>query len=144
MLLIFLEISRKVSTCWKCRGQSFDGATNRSGRLNGLQKQILDIQPKALYIHCLAHSLSLSFQDSLNQINECRDSINFVKDLVNFIRDSPKRLSWFSTFQADDSTSLRPLCPTRWTMRASSVSSLLDNYTTLISFFEEIPRLARI
>ena len=122
-----------------CRGQCFDGAANMAGNVAGLQKKIIEIQPKALFVHCMNHSLSLAFQDAMSYIPQCRDAMNLVREIVNFIRDSPKRLAWFSSFQEGDTvTTLRPLCPTRWTMRISSVKSVLDNYAELLLFFQDI------
>jgi hypothetical protein len=63
--------------------------------------------------------------------------------LVNFVRESPKRLAWFGTFQGDDTGALRPLCPTRWTMRISSVKSVLDNYSELLFFLQDISETER-
>ena len=41
------------------RGQSYDNAANMSGRYNGLQAHICQINPLAHYIPCAAHSLNL-------------------------------------------------------------------------------------
>ena len=121
-----------------CRGQCFDGASNMAGNISGLQKKISDVKPKALYVHCISHSLSLTFQDSISVIPQCRDAMNQIKDLINFVRESPKRLAWFTSCQDDSSKSLRPLCPTRWTMRISSIQSAMDNYNDLIHFLEDM------
>lgn len=142
------EITQDVVTRFElelsnCRGQCFDGAANMAGNIAGLQKKIIDIQPKALFVHCMNHSLSLSFQDAMSCIPQCRDAINQIRDLVNFVRESPKRLAWFSTFQDHDARALRPLCPTRWTMRISSVKSVLDNYSELLSFLQDISETER-
>ena len=64
--------------------------------------------------------------------------MNQIKDLINFVRESPKRLAWFTSCQNDSSKSLRPLCPTRWTMRISSIQSAMDNYNDLIHFLEDM------
>jgi len=42
------------------RGQGYhnDGASNIRGHKSGVQKQIRDKQPKALYTHCASHSLN--------------------------------------------------------------------------------------
>src|SRR5688572_14987089 len=50
------------------RGQCYDGGSNMSGKVTALQKKICDVQPKALFIHCLNHSLNLSFQDAVSCI----------------------------------------------------------------------------
>ena len=51
-----------------CCGQTYDGASNTSGRLSGVQARISAQYPKALYIHCFCHSLNLAVQDSSRHI----------------------------------------------------------------------------
>lgn len=41
------------------RGQGYDGGSNMSGRINGVQALILKEQPLAIYTHCFNHSLNL-------------------------------------------------------------------------------------
>lgn len=43
----------------QCRSQAYDGASNMSGIRNGLQVLFKKEEPRALYIHFLAHSLNL-------------------------------------------------------------------------------------
>ena len=88
------------------------------------------------------HSLNLAFQDSVSSVQQCRDAINQIRELINFVRESPKRLAWFVSFQQQDTGNLRPLCPTRWTMRICSIKSVLDNYSELLSFLEEVSQTA--
>ena len=47
----------------QCRGLAFDGASNMSGIRNGVQALFKREENRALYVHCLAHSLNLSVQD---------------------------------------------------------------------------------
>ena len=54
--------------------------------------------------------------------------------LSQLIRFSPKRLSLFESLQSQltvASPSLKPLCPTRWTVRTAAVDALLQNYELL-------------
>lgn len=124
------------------RGQCYDGAAQMKGRFKGLQTRIKEIQPQALYVHCAAHSLSLAVEDSLRQLSCMRDIMNLAKDLINTIRESPKRMDIFKTILGNDKTGptrrtgLRPLCPTRWTMRASSLNQILKKYSSLIECFD--------
>lgn len=37
----------------------------------------------------------------------------------------------------DTTTNVRTLCPTRWTVRAKSLSSVIENYTTIQSLWDE-------
>lgn len=45
-------------------GQGYDGASNMAGRFKGTQTVIRETYPKALYIHCEAHSLNLAVSAS--------------------------------------------------------------------------------
>ncbi|XP_015378230.1 PREDICTED: uncharacterized protein LOC107172455, partial [Diuraphis noxia] len=53
-----------------CRGQCYDGAANVSGHITGLQKRINDIEPRALYVHCSAHTLNLVVQDAMMTVEK--------------------------------------------------------------------------
>ena len=67
--------------------------------------------------------------------------MNITKDIVNFVRRSPKRLNIAEKLSFDlsiNSSRLKPLCPTRWTIRASSMNSLLVNYQLVKSVMEEV------
>ena len=48
------------------RGQGYDGAATMSGEKSNVQKQLRDIQPKALYTHCTGHSINLACQFMCN------------------------------------------------------------------------------
>ena len=114
-----------------CRGQSYDGASNMSGGYSGVSALILNHQPKAMYVHCNAHCLDLAVHDVTDQCTTISHCMSFVKEIVDFIQRSPKRLSILKEVSNHLSmfhSNLKPLCPTRWTMRAESYTSLLKNY----------------
>ncbi len=82
-------------------------------------------------MHCNAHCLDLAIQNVTGKCTTICNCLSFVKDIIDFIRRSPKRLA--ITKEISDQmgityTTLTPLCPTRWTMRAEACSSLLENY----------------
>lgn len=43
-----------------CRGQCYDGASVMAGAVAGVSSRIAADQPRAVYVHCLAHSLNLA------------------------------------------------------------------------------------
>lgn len=49
----------------KCRGQFYDGAANVSGHITGLQRSIIDVEPRAIFVHWIAHTLNLVVQDTM-------------------------------------------------------------------------------
>ncbi|XP_050064715.1 zinc finger MYM-type protein 1-like [Aphis gossypii] len=44
--------------CSNMHGQGYDGASNMAGRFKGTQTIVRETYPKALYVHCAAHSLN--------------------------------------------------------------------------------------
>lgn len=122
----------------QCRGQCYDGAASVSGRISGLQTKIREVEPRALFVHCSAHSLNLAVQDGLQCIPEIRNFLSLIREIIVFVRGSPKRLAWFETFQAPDDNSLKPFCPTRWCVRICSLQTVVKNYPALLQFLEEV------
>ena len=117
----------------QCRGQAYDGASNMSGYLSGVATRIQNDVPSAVYVHCLAHCTNLCLQSVGRQCSSVRDSLDLVMELSQLIRFSPKRSSLFQNLQdqlATSAPSLKPLCPTRWTVRVR-VQSILFSPTTL-------------
>jgi hypothetical protein len=45
------------------RGQGYDNGSNMKGKNHGLQKRLIDINPRALYMPCACHSLNLTLCD---------------------------------------------------------------------------------
>ena len=125
-----------------CRGQAYDGAANMAGHLNGVAAKILAEEPKAIFVHCLAHSVNLCLQECGRQSKVIRDGLSLVNEICNFIRSSPKRLSLFERMKSESgmssSPSLKPLCPTRWTVRTGAVLSVLKNYAILQEELEHL------
>lgn len=71
--------------------------------------------------------------------------MEFVHELIQLIQFSPKRLTLFNSIRSQavldgglSTPSLRNLCPTRWTVRNSSLHSILLNYTTITETLDEV------
>ncbi|KAF2884279.1 hypothetical protein ILUMI_21900, partial [Ignelater luminosus] len=120
----------------ECRGQCYDGASNMSGSVTGIQTRVKEVEPPAVFVHCLAHSLNLDVQDALKELTLLRNFLNVIKDLIGFVQNSPKRLHWFKSFYFDGSTlgNLQPFCPRLWCVRILLLKSDRSNYKALIHF----------
>jgi len=63
-----------------------------------------------------------------------KQALDFVTQISNVIRSTPKRYSLFQQIrnQANSDTlgsnNIRPLCPTRWTVRSDALNSVLKDY----------------
>ncbi|CAF3099825.1 unnamed protein product [Rotaria socialis] len=113
------------------RGQSYDGATSMSGIYGGVSALVLKQQSKAFFVHCNAHCLDLAVHDLTNECPTISNCILFSKDIIDFVRRSSKHISILKEISNQLSmpySNLASLCPTRWTRRAESYNSLLNNY----------------
>lgn len=128
-----------------CRGQAYDGAATMSGKYTGVSKRVIDLEPRAFYVHCSAHNLNLCLQDVCKNSEPVKSALDFTGEVINIIRISPKRLVAFERIrkmqpEADvedvlvssvSHGTLKPLCPTRWTVRTAAIQSVVDNYEAL-------------
>lgn len=121
------------------RGQCYDGAANMSGKIRGVQAQILQEESRALYVHCRPHTLNLVVQDTMENVVCVKNFLGIAKEVINFIRDSPKRLAEFKDLLSEDALNLSPFCPTRWCVRVKSLKRMhhKDTYDALLIFFED-------
>ena len=67
-----------------CRGQCYDGASNKMGHKTGVAKRIQDLQPKAYPSHCHGHSLSLSVKDATKNCKLLSHTMDTAKDQYRF------------------------------------------------------------
>ena len=137
---------RCILSLSQCRGQAYDGASNMSGHLRGVAAQIKREQPAALHVHCLAHCLNLCLQDAGRICSHVRDTLELIVELVKLIKYSPKRSSLFQSLKSQvspDTSDLRPLCPTRWTVRTGAIGAVISNYSTLCTVLEEVNSTGR-
>nr|XP_022921013.1 zinc finger MYM-type protein 1-like [Onthophagus taurus] len=67
------------------RGQGYDNGSNMKGKINGVQRKIIEKNPRAFFVPCNAHSLNLVVNDALevtkNYLVSCRSDENFEKNL---------------------------------------------------------------
>ena len=118
----------------KVRGQCYDGASNMSGIRNGVAAQINKEEPRAVYTHCYGHSLNLAAADAIKQSKVMKSALATTHEVTKLIKYSPRRDALFQKLKSEltlDTPGIRVLCPTRWTVRANSLGSILSNYTVL-------------
>ena len=58
---------------------------------SGVQKEIKDEEPRALYNHCNAHALNLACSESITQIKVMRGALETTHEITKLIKKSPKR-----------------------------------------------------
>ena len=66
------------------RGQNYDNSSNMSGRYNGLQARIKQLNEFAEYVPCFAHSLNLVGNCAAECCEEASIFFAFVKNIYTF------------------------------------------------------------
>ncbi len=105
-----------------CQGQCYDGAANMRGCRTGVAKQIADMEPRAIFLHCYGHALNFACQDNIHSIKVIRDALDTTYfELSKLLKYSSKWKSSYIKLKdelAPTESGFRTLCPTRWTVRA--------------------------
>ena len=112
-----------------------------SGHISGVAARLQECESQALYVHCLAHCTNLCLQTVARQVEPVRNALNLAMELCQLICFSPQRSSLFEALKSQVSTptpSLKPLCPTRWTVRTKAIDALLKNYSLLMETLSEM------
>ena len=123
-----------------CRGQSYDNASNMSGRYSGMQARLKQLNPLALFVPCAAHSLNLV---GGNAADSCLEAVNFfglVQKIYTFLSASTHRWSVLMTkLKANhNGLTVKSLSATRWSARADAIHALFEGYETIRSSLQQI------
>ena len=134
---ILLRLNLSIS---KLRGQCFDGASVMSGTRSGLAKRIADAEPRAVFTHCYGHALNLACSDAVKNCQIMKNSLDTCYEIIKLVKKSPRREAIFQNLKkhiTENSPGIRVLCPTRWTVRANALESIISNYNTLHELWQE-------
>ncbi len=75
----------------KLRGQCYDGASSMRGARSGVATRIMEDEPRAVYIHCYGHSISLAVNDAIKLSLPIRKALEVTYEVTKLIKYSPKR-----------------------------------------------------
>ena len=118
-----------------CVGQSYDNASNMSGKYTGLQARIKEVAPLAEYVPCAAHSLNLVGSHAAECCVAATDFFGFVQAFYTFCSASTHRWSRIVPYL---SRTPKNLSDTRWSARMDATNTLRTNYTKIRSTLSEI------
>ena len=124
----------------KLRGQCYDGASAMSGPCSGVAKQIRDLESRAVYTHCYGHSLNLACMDTIKSSKVMQEALDITAEITKLVKLSPRRGTIFQRLKdelAPLDPGIRVLCPTRWTVKAEALKSIVDNFEVLQHLWEE-------
>jgi hypothetical protein len=93
------------------RGQGYDNASNMKGDIKGVQRRILNINPRATYVPCSSHSLNLVVDCTANSL-DATVFFDTIHRLYVYFSGSTRR--WEYLKEHITNFTLKPVCDTRW------------------------------
>lgn len=103
------------------RGQGYDNGSNMKGKHKGVQKRLLDINPRAFYTPCGCHSLNLTLCDMASSTEKAVSFFGTVQCLYNLFSSTN---NWEVYRELVKGTTLKQLSQTRWESRIASVKPI--------------------
>ncbi|CAM4657429.1 unnamed protein product [Caretta caretta] len=93
------------------RGQGYDNGSNLKGKDNGVQRRMTEINPRAFFIPCSAHSLNLVVNDAARCCLEASSFFDPVQHVYVFFSGSTRR--WEILSHHVNPLTVKPLSQTR-------------------------------
>ena len=124
-----------------CRGQTFDNASNMSGKYAGMQAHICNINQFAVYVPCAAHSLNLVAKFAVDSCQGALLYFTFIQNLYSFFSASTYRWSILKKALSEAGGTLpvvKRLSDTRWSARADATKALHQSYLSIKKALEEM------
>ena len=111
-----------------------------SGIRSGVATQILKEERRALFTHCYGHALDLAVCDTVHRVKILHDTLDTTSEILKLLKFSPKRDMMFEKLKkelAPETIGFRTLFPSRWTVKANSLKSVLDNFKPLTQLWDD-------
>ena len=118
-------------------GFGSDNCSAMMGSKNGFQKLLKDDLPSVFVMGCVCHSLALCASHAVKLLPSYLET--FLKNLTSYFSRSSKRQRDFSLIQEAVELpchKVPKLSQTRWLSRENVISSVLDQYSALLLYFQ--------
>lgn len=104
------------------RGQGYDNGSNMKGKHQGVQKRLLEINSRALYMPCACHSLNLTLSDMAHSCVKAISFFGVMQRIYTLFSSSTKR--WNLLIDNVKDLRVKSLSNTRWESRVNSVKAI--------------------
>jgi len=119
-----------------CRGQAYDNGSNMVGKYQGVQARISNINPRAFFTPCAAHSLNLVLCDAAQNSPRAISFFGTVRRVYTLFSASTNR--WSIIQKHCKLFTVKQWSDTRWESRLNSVKALRLQFPRIIEALEEV------
>jgi len=110
-----------------------------SGKYNGMQAKIHDINPLVMFMPCCPHSLNLVGQCAVDCCQTAVVFFDFVQALYVFFSASTHRWSLLTNeLKPRELMVVKRLSDTRWSAHADAVAALIKGYSIIFALLDRI------
>jgi hypothetical protein len=92
------------------------------GKHQGIQRKLLDVNPRAFYSACGCHSLNLTLCDMAKTRGRAKDFFGIIQRIYTTFANSTKK--WHILKENISGWTLKSVSATRWESRVDSVKSI--------------------
>ncbi|KAL6470600.1 hypothetical protein MHYP_G00217190 [Metynnis hypsauchen] len=101
-----------------CRGQAYDNGANMKGKRQGVQARLLQLNPRAAFVPCAAHTINLVISDAAKSSTDAISYFGYLQRLFCFFSAATQR--WDILLKHVKLT-LKSWSDVRWESRLQSV-----------------------
>jgi hypothetical protein len=121
------------------RGQGYDNGSNMKGKHQGVQKKLLDVNPRAFYSACGCHSLNLTLCDMARTCGKAKDFFGIIQRIYTTFANSTKK--WQILKDNISGLTLKSISATRWESRVESVKAIRFQCTYIREAQLQVPNI---
>lgn len=132
----FIDLLNKLQlNISDCRGQAYDNGSNMKGKHQGVQKRVLDVNHKALYVPCGSHNLNLVICDAAQSSIQSVSFFGLLQRVYTLFSSSVQR---WEIMQEHVDLTVKSLSATRWECRIDSVKAMRYQMPQFIKALEAV------
>ncbi len=121
------------------RGQGYDNGSNMKGKHQGVQKKLLDVNPRAFYSACGCHSLNLTLCDMAKTCGRAKDFFGIIQRIYTTFANSTKK--WQILKDNITGLTLKSVLATRWESRVESVKAIRFQCADIREALLQVPNI---
>ena len=121
-----------------CGSQSYDNASNMSGKYSGVQARIIEINQCAPYVPCTAHSLNLVGTSAAESCTAAVLFFSIVAEIYRFFAASPCRWEVMKDKLSKKGLVVKKFSDTRWSARHDAIKAIIKSEGAIKGALEEL------